>query len=165
MNIYHKHHIIPKHAGGSDDPSNLIELTIEQHAEAHKTLYEKHGRWQDRIAWLSLSGAISCKEAIHEAQKIGGKEGARVAKEELKGFWDSKAQSNNAKKSHIVNKSNKKGFWNTEQQKSSGRKGAIAAGLGVKNNANTVRVCCLGCKKDTSKPTFFGHHVKKCFNY
>jgi len=26
--ITHKHHIIPKHIGGTDDPSNLIELTI-----------------------------------------------------------------------------------------------------------------------------------------
>jgi hypothetical protein len=33
--IIHKHHIIPKHAGGTNDPSNLVELTIEQHAEAH----------------------------------------------------------------------------------------------------------------------------------
>ena len=24
----HKHHIIPKHAGGTDDPDNLIELSI-----------------------------------------------------------------------------------------------------------------------------------------
>ena len=40
MNIYHKHHIIPKHMGGTDDPSNLIELTIEEHAEAHRKLFE-----------------------------------------------------------------------------------------------------------------------------
>ena len=25
----HKHHIVPKHMGGSDNPENLIELTIE----------------------------------------------------------------------------------------------------------------------------------------
>ena len=24
----HKHHIIPKHKGGTDDPSNLVELTV-----------------------------------------------------------------------------------------------------------------------------------------
>ena len=66
MSIYHKHHIVPRHAGGTDDPSNIIELTVEEHAEAHKKLYEDHGRWQDEIAWKTLSGQIG-KE---EAQKI-----------------------------------------------------------------------------------------------
>lgn len=28
--IYHKHHIVPRHMGGSDDSSNLIKLTIEE---------------------------------------------------------------------------------------------------------------------------------------
>ena len=52
----HKHHIIPKHAGGTDDPSNLIELTVEEHAEAHRLLYEQYGRWEDYYAWQGLSG-------------------------------------------------------------------------------------------------------------
>ena len=34
--IYHNHHILPKHMGGTDDPENIIKLTIEEHAEAHK---------------------------------------------------------------------------------------------------------------------------------
>ena len=59
----HKHHIIPKHAGGTDQPSNLTELTIPEHAEAHRVLYEKYGRWEDRLAWRGLSGMI-CKEQI-----------------------------------------------------------------------------------------------------
>lgn len=59
MTIYHKHHIIPKHAGGTDDPSNLILLTVEEHAEAHRLLYEEHGRLQDYYAWKGLSGQIS----------------------------------------------------------------------------------------------------------
>lgn len=44
--------------GGTDDPSNLMELTVEEHAEAHKKLYEQHGKWQDKIAWQMLSGQI-----------------------------------------------------------------------------------------------------------
>jgi len=32
----HIHHIIPKHMGGTDEESNLVELTVEEHAEAHK---------------------------------------------------------------------------------------------------------------------------------
>jgi len=65
----HKHHIIPKHAGGSNDPSNLVTLTIEEHALAHKTLFEHYGRWQDRVAWLSLAGIMKDEERIYEILK------------------------------------------------------------------------------------------------
>jgi len=52
----HKHHIIPRHMGGTNEPSNLIELTIEEHAEAHRILYAKYGKIEDKIAWECLSG-------------------------------------------------------------------------------------------------------------
>jgi hypothetical protein len=52
----HKHHIIPKHAGGTDHPSNLIALSIEDHAEAHRVLWEQHGLTADFVAWKMLSG-------------------------------------------------------------------------------------------------------------
>ena len=68
MTIYHKHHIIPRHMGGSDDPSNIVELTIEEHAEAHRKLYEEHGRWQDRLAWQGLAGMIGKDELLKELQ-------------------------------------------------------------------------------------------------
>lgn len=64
--ITHKHHIIPKHAGGTDELDNLIELTVAEHAEAHRMLYEQYGRWQDRVAWLSLSGIMNNEERIYE---------------------------------------------------------------------------------------------------
>lgn len=67
--IYHKHHIIPKHMGGKDDPENLVELTIEEHAEAHKKLFEKYGKIEDKIAWLALSGQITSSEATILASK------------------------------------------------------------------------------------------------
>lgn len=59
----HKHHIIPKHAGGSDDSDNLVELTPEEHAEAHHKLYEDTGNELDYIAWKALTGQIGRKEA------------------------------------------------------------------------------------------------------
>src|SRR5208337_2854291 len=67
--ILHKHHKIPKHVGGTDDPDNIIMLTIEEHAETHKLLWEKHGRWQDRLAWLSLSKMIGRDEHLSELAK------------------------------------------------------------------------------------------------
>lgn len=66
--LKHIHHIVPKYMGGTDDLSNLVELTVEEHAEAHRLLYEQHGNWQDRIAWLALSGQIGKDEAIQEAR-------------------------------------------------------------------------------------------------
>lgn len=70
--IKHKHHIIPKHAGGSDDPSNLVELTIEEHAEAHRLLFLEHGRWQDELAWKGLAGLIGHDELIDEMYRQSG---------------------------------------------------------------------------------------------
>lgn len=52
---YHRHHIIPRHAGGTDDPSNLVELTVEEHAEAHRILWERDGR----INYSGLSVMLS----------------------------------------------------------------------------------------------------------
>lgn len=71
--IKHKHHIIPKHMGGTNDLSNLVELTVEEHAAAHKALYEQHGLLQDKLAWLGLTGLISAAEILHTLQSEGMK--------------------------------------------------------------------------------------------
>jgi hypothetical protein len=80
MTIYHKHHIIPEHMGGTDDPSNLVEVTVEQHAELHKQLWEDLGHWQDKIAWQTLSGQINPSEASILAWKEGCKKGGLAIK-------------------------------------------------------------------------------------
>ena len=77
----HIHHIIPKHMGGTDDPSNLVELTIEEHAEAHKKLYEEYGREEDKIAWMGLSGQIGKEEIVKRVLSEAGKKSARMNKE------------------------------------------------------------------------------------
>lgn len=69
----HIHHIIPQYLGGTDDPSNLIELTVEAHAEAHRLLYEQHGNWQDYCAWQALSGRIGQEEILRMKQGMANK--------------------------------------------------------------------------------------------
>jgi hypothetical protein len=69
----HRHHIIPKHMGGSDDPSNLETITVTEHAERHKVLYFKYGKIEDYVAWKSLSEQIDKEELIRLTSSIGGK--------------------------------------------------------------------------------------------
>jgi hypothetical protein len=68
--LLHKHHIIPRHAGGTDDASNLVYLTIEEHAEAHRLLFEKYGRREDYLAWKGLAGLIGKDEIIKEKNSL-----------------------------------------------------------------------------------------------
>ena len=63
--VLHQHHIIPRHAGGTDDPTNLVYLTIEEHANAHRALYEQYSRQEDYLAWKGLAGLIGKDEMWH----------------------------------------------------------------------------------------------------
>lgn len=66
----HKHHIIPKHMGGSDDPANLIELTRKEHAEAHLRLYEQFEKKEDLGAYYLLTGQTD--KAAEISSSLGG---------------------------------------------------------------------------------------------
>jgi hypothetical protein len=66
----HIHHIIPKHMGGTDDPSNLVELTREEHAMAHMKLYEQYGKKEDLGAYYLLTGQTD--EAAKISSSLGG---------------------------------------------------------------------------------------------
>lgn len=50
------HHIQPKHSNGSDNSWNLIFLSISEHAEAHKLLYECYQNYYDYSAWCLMTG-------------------------------------------------------------------------------------------------------------
>jgi len=67
-----KHHIIPKYMGGSDDPNNLVEVTLTQHAMFHYCNWQLWGNLEDKIAWRAISGQISIEEVIYESRKLGG---------------------------------------------------------------------------------------------
>lgn len=58
--------------GGTDDSSNLIELTVEEHAEAHRLLYEEHGKREDLVAWKGLSEQIGKEEIFLATSSMGG---------------------------------------------------------------------------------------------
>lgn len=70
--MHHKHHVVPVHAGGSNDKSNIVSLTIIEHAAAHFWLWLRYRRFEDRVAWQGLSGMIDKQEAIRQIQNRNG---------------------------------------------------------------------------------------------
>jgi len=72
MEIYHIHHIVPRHAGGTDDPENLVRVTVEEHAELHFARYLQYGEMGDWMAYHSLSGQMENQEVILEKARLGG---------------------------------------------------------------------------------------------
>jgi hypothetical protein len=109
--ITHLHHIIPRHVGGTNDPSNLVELTIEEHAEAHRVLYETYGRNEDKWAWLGLTGQIGKDEILKQiAMSQKGKKkpegfGEKISayRKTFKYSEESKLKMSLAKKGKILN--------------------------------------------------------------
>ena len=68
--VTHKHHIIPRHLGGDDHPSNLVTLSVAQHAKAHWVLFHLYGHEKDLWAYRLLSGQVGRDEyQIHHCRK------------------------------------------------------------------------------------------------
>lgn len=55
----HKHHIVPKHMGGTDDSDNFAFLTIREHIIAHYLLYRIYKNPNDLRAMRMLGANLS----------------------------------------------------------------------------------------------------------
>lgn len=126
MSIYHKHHIVPRHMGGTDETDNLVEVSIEQHALLHKQLWEDLHHQEDYIAWQCLSGQISTQEATLSA--------IRLARQRYKGTKrgplseESKSNISKAKRGKTIN------YPKNRKSRSKEDKLAVAAKMTGKNN-------------------------------
>lgn len=56
--------------GGGDEAENLVHLTIEEHAEAHRLLWLEHGKQADFMAWQMLSGKTDASEEMRIAVAV-----------------------------------------------------------------------------------------------
>ena len=151
----HKHHILPRHMGGTDDPTNLVDLTVEEHSLAHKELWEKYGRWQDNVAWKALSGQIDKQEiiALTNAARRGkpsGREGKKHSPESIEKIRLSKMR-------HTYNQGRK----HSEQSRknmSESHKGLIPYNKGLKYEI----VKCPYCSKDGGSNLMKRYHFENC---
>ena len=57
--IYHNHHIIPKHMGGGDEVANIVRLTIREHIIAHFLLWKIHNTVNDLRAMKMLGARLT----------------------------------------------------------------------------------------------------------
>lgn len=72
--VVERHHIVPRHLGGSDEEDNLVYLTYRQHKFIHKLRYFAFGSLGDKAAYQLMSslkedGLFSLRSY---AGKIGG---------------------------------------------------------------------------------------------
>ena len=76
--MIHKHHIIPKHLGGTNDSKNIALLTPLEHAEAHRILWCTYRKKEDWLAAIGLEGWAIKSKLIIELSKLAGKQGDKV---------------------------------------------------------------------------------------
>lgn len=55
----HRHHIVPKHTGGSDDESNFTYLTVREHIISHLLLWKIHNNPNDLRAMHMLGAELT----------------------------------------------------------------------------------------------------------
>ena len=80
--VRHRHHIIPKHAGGTDDRNNIAILTPQEHAEAHWILYYTNGKKKaDFYAACGLDRFLGKEEIIERLLSENGKRNGKRAVE------------------------------------------------------------------------------------
>ena len=125
----HKHHIVPRHMGGSDDPSNLIELTVEEHAEAHRKLWEQYGNIKDYCAWKGLEGTIGKEEIVRLLMDPTGRVHTEETKQKI-------SQSHKGKSKHTEESKEKLRQFRTGMKLSEEHKAKISKGL--EGNTNMV---------------------------
>ena len=70
---WHRHHIIPKHAGGSDDPTNILKCNRPMHIMMHWIRWLEEGSHHDYNATRLLMGkpakpALGMKQSDHQKE-------------------------------------------------------------------------------------------------
>ena len=158
--IYHNHYIIPKHMGGSDHKSNIVKLTVEEHAEAHRILYEEHNRWQDYIAWKALSGQISVAEAIKETQRLAnlGKKHTEETKEKIRKARAKQVITEETKQKMSAVRKRIKIDWDT---KSTTPEANLKRSMTMSGKKKPL-VRCPHCGKEGGHPTMKQWHFDNC---
>lgn len=156
----HKHHIIPKHMGGTDEPSNLIELTVEEHANAHKLLWEENGRWQDFVAWKALSGQISTDDLRKELARLAN-QGRSLSEEHKNKIKEARSRQITSEETRLKMSKTRKGrtiTWDLKRNTPEANEKRSKKMIGI----SKAKVQCPHCSKVGGKPQMYQWHFDNC---
>lgn len=78
--LYEKHHIIPKSLGGSDDPANLVKLTLREHFVAHRLLVKIHASNRNNHTKMVHALWWMCKTKATQDKSIVGSHAYEAAR-------------------------------------------------------------------------------------
>jgi hypothetical protein len=90
-----KHHIIPKHQGGNNDPSNLILLSVKDHITAHWLLWKLFDSKPDKLAYIFR---VSTPAERQEIQREANAAYIEKCRQQGIGRFDPQLQSERGKK-------------------------------------------------------------------
>lgn len=126
---FHRHHIIPKHSGGSDEDHNFTYLTVREHIIAHYLLYKINKNPNDLRSMKMLGANLT-----HEQRRIVGiwcrdnNIGFHGATSEQKSKWQAKGMQTQKDSGDI----NSFYYWSTEEGRkkraSLGGKASLSSG-------------------------------------
>jgi|SRR5579859_189050 len=126
-----KHHIIPRHLGGTDDPENIISLTFKEHYLIHYLRWKIFGSEDDLSAYRMMRGIKTSEAHKFFARKggyIGGQKNAESGLfDRIKTF---ESMSKGGKAGAATNKKNKAGaFFDKEEHRRVAAMGGHVVGL------------------------------------
>lgn len=111
------HHIVPIHAGGTNDISNLIAVTKEEHSRLHLERYEREGDFRDLCSYYMIGYNFTEAHAISSSEggKIGGKKVAKLGKGIFRSDDDRKVWASMGGKASIVSPNNPWSYWASKE--------------------------------------------------
>lgn len=153
----HKHHIIPKHSGGTNEQDNLTYLTIREHIIAHFLLWKIHKNPND-LRSMNMLGA----KLTYEQRRIVG----LWCKENKKGWFDPETKKiaiqNSLNTQKEMNNKNTFYYWSTpegrKERASMGGKASILSG----NNTEWEYWMSLEGRKERASMGGKAHRGKRC---
>jgi hypothetical protein len=127
----HRHHIVPVHAGGTDEESNFTYLTVREHIIAHYLLWKIHKRPNDLRSMHMLGANLTPyqRKVVGDfcfQNKIG------MFSDEYRG--NAELQSERARKAAKTQKENKIGTFSEEGRVKLASAGGRVSGVVQKKN-------------------------------